>query len=456
MRRHSVSYQTTAKRITLCFLALLAGAGTALAAPTPEQIAAYEATDESERVRLLITLAKSDRGEDVQYLLQQYPLQGPHAGNRVLFIEGLILKSDGDLTGAAEKFRAALASDPGLTLVRSELAQVLVELDETESAQHHLKLLAAEAPTPEAASGIISFMDQVDSRKPYKISGYVSLAPTSNVNNGSQHDKVYVPMFGGYADIDPNSKAKSGIGIAAGLSGAYTRRLGNDFSFVASGGVDAQLYNDPDFNSYGLSESIELRRLLNGGHIGFGAVSSQSLDNQNLEPSYWSYGPRLSLAYQLTQQDHLSASAVYEWRDVIDSSTADSKALMLDGSLYHAFNSSIATTLFGGYDHVWTDFERTSYQAISGGLSLYKELPAGVTVNLTGRINQTTFDAFDAGLGVTRKDTKLIGSVDLTKRDLNIFGFAPSLNYSYTQNFSNSNIYDFKAHAVDVRLTKQF
>jgi outer membrane protein len=440
----------------LAALLLGTAVGPALSAPSEAQLSAYQAAPEDQRVRLLIQLAKSGRGEDAAYLLAHMPLEGPHAANRTLFVEGLILKSDRDLTGAAEKFRDALASDPGLTLVRSELAQTLVELDDNESAKHHLKLLASEAPTVEAAKGILSFIEQVDSRKPYKISGYVSLAPTSNANNGSEHDKVYVPMFGGYADIDPASKATSGLGMAAGLSAAYTKRLGNDFSFVASGGVDASLYTEPDFNSYGFSQSVELRRLFERGHIGFGAVASQSLDNKDYAPSYVSYGYRLSGALQLTQKDHLSASGIYEWRDTLSTHGIDSTALMVNGAWYHAFNSSFATTVFAGFDRNDTGVERTTMNNVWGGLSFYKELPKGITVNLTGKAYHVYFDAFDTSLGDTRVDNKIIGSIDLTKRDLNIFGFAPALNYSYTQNFSVSNLYDYKSHAVDFRLTKEF
>jgi outer membrane protein len=44
----------------------------------------------------------------------------------------------------------------------------------------------------------------------------------------------------------------------------------------------------------------------------------------------------------------------------------------------------------------------------------------------------------------------------LTKRDLNIFGFAPSLEYTYTDNISNISLFDYDSHAIDFRLTKDF
>ncbi len=183
----------------------------------------------------LIHLAKTGQPELAAELLARYPLSGKHALNRTLYIEGLILKAGRDLTGAAAKFRSALADNPRLTLVRAELAQTLVELEQDDSAKHHLERLAAEAPTEQDAAGIRAFVDKIDERRPYRINAYVALAPSSNVNNGSSHSTVYSPLFGSNLTIGDDSRKVSGIGVAAGVNFAFSKRLGNDFSFVAAG-----------------------------------------------------------------------------------------------------------------------------------------------------------------------------------------------------------------------------
>jgi outer membrane protein len=445
------------QRAALCALALFfCNAPHAEAAPNAEQMAAYEAAPEMERVRLLLHLAKSGQDTDAAYMLHKFPLTGPYAKNRTLYIEGLILKAQGDLTGAAKKFRAALADDPSLTLVRADLAEVLVALEEDESAKHQLKLLAADAPNEAAANGIRSFIEQVDSRSPFKTSGYISFAPSTNLNNGSRHTTVYTPFFGSTGDINKTSQASSGLGVAAGLSAGYTKRLGNDFSFVAAGSADARVYDDSDFNSYSLSQSLELRRLISQGYLGFGAISSQSLADDKLGFTYAAYGPRLSASLQLSGKDFLSSSAVYEWRNKLAKGSKDATAIMLDGAFTHGFNSSFSTTLFGGWDKIASDAAQESYRTMSGGLSVYKELTHGITATVTGQIADTNFVDYNMFFLTHRKDTKLTGSISLTKRDLNLFGFAPSIYYSYTDNFSNINLYDYNSHAVDFRLTKDF
>jgi hypothetical protein len=446
-------------RAVLCALltSLLAPAAAAAPVqPSQQQISEYERVDETTRVKLLMHLARSGQQDLAAHLLERYPLTGRHAANRTLFIEGLILKANGDLTGAAKKFRAALADDPKLTLVRAELAQTLVTLEQDDSATHHLKLLAADAPSEQDAAGIRAFVDRIDERRPYKFNAYVAVAPSSNVNSGSSHSTVYSPLFGSNLSIGDDGRKKSGIGVATGANAAFNKRLGNDFSFVAAANAEVRVYDDSDFNSISLSQSAELRYLLERGYLGFGAVSSQSLDDRTLDPGYVSYGPRLSTRLNITAKDTLTASTTYEWRDYSSGSAMDGTAWMSDVAWTHAFAADTNVTLTGGHDDVNLDMKQASYDSWSAGLGLYRELPLGITASLNGEVKFSEFDDVNLLAGVIRDDTRYVAGIGLTKRDLNLFGFAPELAYTYIRNDSNITMYDYDSHAVDVRLTRDF
>ena len=364
-----------------------------------------------------------------------------------LFVEGLILRGRGNLTGAAKNYRAALAEDPSLTLVRAELAQTLVELQEDKSAMHHLNLLMADAPNEYEAQGIRSFIDSIDARRPFTFNAYVSVAPSTNVNNGSSNKTVYSPVFGVDMTIDDNSREQSGVGFSTGVSAGYSHRLGNDFSVVLGGGASASIYTDSDYNIYGASQSAELRYLLPGGFLGVGMVASENLENDEIDLSYYSYGPRVSLQKAITPRDRINLSAVYEWRTYPEASSSDGTALMIDGSWNHAFDSSLTASLNAGFDRVETELDFITYETYSGGIGLYKELPKGVTVNLYGELRLSEFDDMHPLAGVVRKDERLIGTVSLTKRDFNIWGYAPALEYTYVYNDSNISLYEFDSHA---------
>jgi tetratricopeptide (TPR) repeat protein len=448
----------TRKRTVFCALSCLLLASTmALAAkpvePTPQQVSEYEASPESTRVKLLINLAKSGQHDLAESLLKRYPLKGEFGPNRQLYIEGLILKARGNLTGATKKYRTALADDPSLTLVRSELAQTLFILQDDDSAKHHLNLLMAEAPSEYEAQGIRAFIDTIDARRPFTFGAYVSVAPSTNVNNGSSIDKVYYSN-GDYIEV--GEQQKSGVGFNTGLNAGSSHRLGNDFSIVLAGGFNASIYSDSDYNAFGASQSAELRYLLTGGFLGAGLVASENMKNDELGMSYYSYGPRLSVQKAISTRDRINLSSVYEWRNYPDDSESDGTALIIDGSWSHAFDSSLIAGLNAGFDRVESGVDFNSYEAYSAGMSAYKELPHGITADLHGEVRFADFDSVFPLYGIVREDTRWTGTVSLTKRDFNFWGYAPAIEYTYIFNDSNIANYHYDSHALDFRLSKDF
>ena len=113
-------------------------------------------------------------------------------------------------------------------------------------------------------------------------------------------------------------------------------------------------------------------------------------------------------------------------------------------------------TTFGGFESVKSQDPATSYSTYFGGLNVYKEFPMGLTVNANAQARISPFDGPDSLTGLTRFDDRYVGSLTLTKRDLNFVGFAPSLNYTYTLNKSNVAFFDYDSHAINFNLTKDF
>ena len=438
--------------------------GPAQAEPTvtAQNIAAYQAVDETHRIRILIKLVGAGYVNAAELMMQRFPLQGPLAANRKLYIEGLIAEKRGRLTEAAAKFRSALASDPHLTLVRVELAKVLADLDETDSAKHHLQLLEAETTDPQQLASMRSFMESLDARHPFTFSGFVSIAPSTNINQGSSHSTVYSPGVAGVNGVSPvgtissNSQAMSGIGVTAGGNVGFTHHLGDHWQGVLAAGLSGTYYPAVNSASVGTSQSAELRYLIKDGYLGIGGAASESADPINMALAYTSVGPRISMAKLLTPRDQLTASALYEWRNYVSSPTSNGNALTVNAVLTHALDSTSNIALLGGYENVTQQISYNSYQDVSVGLGAYKELPHGVTAQLQGTARFAGFDDVNPFTLSTSQDQNLTGSITLTKRDWNLYGFAPSLNYTYTRNFSNISLYDFDSHNVDFRLTKDF
>jgi outer membrane protein len=439
--------------LAYCMLALKP----ATASPIPsDALAQYEAMDEGERVRTLINLARDGHPDEAETLIRLYPLQGPHAENRTLYIDGLILKQRGKLRAATDKFRKALANDPKLTLVRSDLAETLYALEEDDGAKHHLQLLEAEAPDSQTAAGIRSFIDAIDTRRPYTINAYVSIAPTSNINSGTRNTKVWCEVCNSYLNIDDTGKQKSAFGLAGGINGSFNQRITDDIRAIVSGNIEGRIYDDKDYDSIGTSQAFELRRSHDGGYVSVGAISSQDFGALDRKMNYLSYGPRIAFSQSLSQQDHLSASAVYEWRDYRGSTAQDAEVITLDADLTHTFDSTLSVTATAGFTSIAAQDDFYSFDTWSGGVSAYREFSHGITLNLGGDLRYSVFDKTNVVAQKNREDLKLIGRIAVTKRDFSIFGIAPSLEYSYTWNNSNIALWDYDVHAFDLKFTKEF
>ena len=113
-------------------------------------------------------------------------------------------------------------------------------------------------------------------------------------------------------------------------------------------------------------------------------------------------------------------------------------------------------TLGAGYDNIKSEIDFISYETYSGSVGLYTELSKGITVNLNGEVRLSEFAGLHPYAGVVREDTRLTGTIALTKRDFNIWGYAPALEYTYVYNNSNISIYEFDSHALDFKLSKDF
>jgi tetratricopeptide (TPR) repeat protein len=446
--------------ILLAFFALFSVVPAALAAtaPTPQKIE-FASLSEAQRLHALIQLATSGRHEDAAKLLSAYPLTGPLAPNRTLFVEGLILRARGNLKHAATSFRRALASDPSLTMVRAELAQTLYALGEDDSAKHHLELLMSEAPDQDSANSIKSFIDQIDSRRPYRFNAYVSLAPTTNMTGGTTTRKIYYSDGQG----EPVVRAKSGTGLTAGVNAAYTHDFGNKYVGVLGAGINGRFYQDEAFNEATASETTEIRRLIERGYVGLGAVASQTTSGDKTGFASLTAGPRASVFYQFTPKTSVQSATTIEFKRYNESPEYDGYTLSENLTFTYAFNQDFTGFLFGGLDRNKTDdsshndyFSKNDSWSPMIGLGIYKELPLGLTVNSDARLRYTQTDGEWEQTNSVREDERFDGTASLTKRDWNFWGYAPVLEYSYTKNWSNIGQYISDAHTVDFRLTKDF
>lgn len=97
-----------------------------------------------------------------------------------------------------------------------------------------------------------------------------------------------------------------------------------------------------------------------------------------------------------------------------------------------------------------------AYDGWRAGAGILRELPWAITAYGQAQFSRRDYAAVYPGAGETRADRRLDLSLNLTKRDLVIAGFAPMLQYTFTRNISNVAFHDTHAHGVTLTFTRTF
>ena len=112
--------------------------------------------------------------------------------------------------------------------------------------------------------------------------------------------------------------------------------------------------------------------------------------------------------------------------------------------------------LLGGYEIEDVDVDHLSYTSCHMRIGGYRELPWGTT--LYGQISYKKYDLDGLYRGAleSRDEQRLDATINLTKRDWSLSGYAPVVTYTCTRNRSNVGFQDYSAHGINFTVTKKF
>ncbi len=404
---------------------------------------------ENIRLRILIKMIKTGAYDNAERLLNAYPLSGPLAANRTLFLEGIIAKARKQYDVAIKKFRAALASNPGLTIVRAELANTLFITEQDDSAKLHLQLLSGAAPTPELAKQFDRFIDAVDARRPWKLSAYLSMAPSTNYTFGTTRR-----LTPGGGVIAGNSRKKSGIGITGGANSSYTFKPTKDLSLVVGAGLNFRQYEGKVFDDLIVSQNVSVVRKYKSGQLSIGVSASQRRAGKSeviLEA-----GPHISFTQKISNKVQFYAKARHLRTDFKLADYRNGGTTTLDSRLSNAISQSTVVYMLSGGQRTTTKLKHLNFWSIYGGVALYKELPMGITIYAESKLTRKVYDGDFPGLSQSQKDTRIDFAASFTKRDFDIFGFAPRIDYIYSKSMSNSVFSQYSTHGLNLTMTRAF
>ncbi|MCU0801766.1 MAG: hypothetical protein MUD11_08315 [Rhodobacteraceae bacterium] len=336
-----------------------------------------------------------------------------------------------------------------------------------------LRRAANNAPNDRAYAIARRDFSYVQSRNPWRFVFDLTIAPSSNVNNGSSQSELALPGLPIFFEIPAESQALSGVKLGFGVEATYrfsptgpNRQTALTFgtsvqsvtlsSRAQAAAPDARA---ADFTLVAVETGIRHRRAL--GDDGRQLLSLSGTFGHN-----WYAGENLSdylqLGAELTQG--LGGNTTLTWGLAADRVTRiDRPAQSSDRvELSAALGFGIGA---GGNDRLAirlsaTDVTSRSVEvrnhAVALNLSWEKAEPvAGIGIAAALGLEDRIFpDSRYAAGG--REDTKLTAKLELTFTEINYFGFAPVLEVQATRNRSNSALHDSQTIGINLGIASTF
>lgn len=380
------------------------------------------------------------------------------------FYVGMVRQGQGRTEEAVAIYREILVSNPGYTRVRLELAHVLYSREEDAAARHHFELVLGGLGTnPGLSQAVQSYLAAIDSRRTWDFSTFVSVAPSTNFNQGAHQSIVTLTdQYGNPLDfqLDKLNRKTSGVGLITGVQGSYRMPLTDRLDMIAAGGGSTKLYKDNDFDTGLLNASLGPRYRFDWGSVGIYSVAERIWSGREAQATAW--GGLVSTSIRLTPLDVVHTDFTCTKREYSvdwkghDLSHQDGHACAASGRYDRSLTSWSFVRALGAGGQERTAVKHLDNDFWTAGLGLYSELAYGIGVYVQGSYTQRQYDGIYPYAAEARKDDRWDAMVNLTKRDWIFYGFVPQVQYTYTHNDSNVALFRYDAHGGNLTVTKRF
>jgi len=375
------------------------------------------------------------------------------------FLAGYVAVETGQYPVAIDHFRAALIANPKDSRVRLELARALLLSGKRDAADYHFRLAQQDRDLPpEIEATIRASRGLLRDNRRWHLSATVGIAPDSNITNGTAAQTVEF-NFGSLVlplQLDPNARQRSGIGQTGAISAGWRGRLTENLAMIAD--VDGQ-----GTNYQGSSADDFFAQATAGPEL---ALSDQlRLSGQAIVSQRWFGGARAATQAggRITLQSEIGRSQ--RAGITIDARhTASGFSSSYSGWSYSAYGSYervvmrsfIANaTVYGRID----DLNAAEYSSRELGvnLGLGGELRHGINAGLSGGVSRAVFEAPLLAFSTEpRKDWRLNARVYVGLRSIRVWGFSPSVTYSYSRNGATLPLYKSERSRFAFELARYF
>lgn len=375
------------------------------------------------------------------------------------FLNGLIASRTGDYASAASQFMAILADDPRQTRVRLELAQALLALKKTASADRQLRIAQQDADLPQQiARTIRTARDTIRSGRAWRLDINVGIAPDTNINNATSANAITILLGDAayQAELNDEAKAHSGVGETAQLSTGLRLPIADRVSALAELDANGTNYSGSQFDDYSAQAAA-------GAEYRLTPTSSVSLEGV--------YARRWFGGHPITEQigGRTGGQAVIGTRDrfgyQIDvrhtHAFFDRGYDGWQGGVFATLEHTVARTIVASAGpfvrREWLREAAFSSTEFGGNVGIGGELRYGFNVGASLGVSRAIFDAPLPIFGPTpRRDNRLVVRTTLGNRKIRAFGFSPQVNWTYNRIDSSLGLYAIRRSRFELTLARYF
>ncbi len=373
------------------------------------------------------------------------------------FLLGQISARRGDYDTAIKIFRKILDDQPDLARIRFELAICYMKMGRWYRADYHLRLaMAGDNLSDDVRKMMAYYRYIIRQNKNWNVWFNFGAAPDNNVNMAGGGDECVNTIFGPMCRelMEP----ESAIGFNFILGGNYEFKFGEHWRWKSDANIYSNIYNKHKFDDVYLSASTGPRYVWNNGDVWLASVAARrwyGWDKYN-----WSVGGKLDTNYDFTRK--LSGGLSLR----VLNNKYDEYGKWMNGQTYSAISRisySLDATKYiilrGGIDRETSKDDVYANWRPSVSLGFGVALPWGFDFYAEPYFYWTNYDGerwvVDKGEFTKRvaKDFNQRYSISLSNHKFDIWGFVPTLTFSYTRR--DSNIWQRKYDKYSAEFTFQ-
>lgn len=369
------------------------------------------------------------------------------------FIAGLLAARLGDFPKAELIFRDLLDADPHQRLVRFELIKVLVQRENYIAARFHLDLLDYSEQDPDLKGVYRHLRALIAKRQPFEGHLEFAIVPSSNANSGSSQETIYID--GLPFRINANSQAQADVGVKFNAGVTHRTDLSGGRAVFLRGFAHGIKYANIHNDQIGVGVGAFVRQTLDYGLYFDGGLDVSAL-TQGTELYSTSITPHFAFRSPLMDQLSMLIQGQISYIDYRDPGLRDGIGGRFKTSFSYAPTAGVNYGAFVAYDFDSSNVSAAQFDALKVGTNLYRELPHGLSVDLSLSGGVRRYRGIFPTQVFARQDAFINTSLALTKRDWAIAGFAPKATLFYEYQWSNVPLYTHDRYGVSLGVSRSF